>query len=277
MKNTELYILGLVILLILIALGVLFVHNRKLNKLTNQINKNTYEISAMQSIMENHFNGNTFVDAQPIHRTPPMEMNIGGQFKHQSSLYPETEGYDSNLGNIINDNIQDIVKETIQDDIHDAIQDDGEMTDYDSVASETSDYDGEDSVVEIEEDDYSEYKGKDKNEDQEHSEVQGEYNEQEQKVNKPKKSKKIPNDNAKDHDDGYEVDSENDGQRYRVYTAKNGAKRWKRLTTIDEMSSKTIEIDDNENTLEDETKDSCEEVDEDGDDNRDRDRDGEEL
>lgn len=44
----------------------------------------------------------------------------------------------------------------------------------------------------------------------------------------PKKSnKKLPDEPAKNFEDGYETISTNDQQKYTVFTAKNGVKRWK--------------------------------------------------
>ena len=69
-NNLHLYAIILIAVLLIIALAVIYLNNKRITTLTQQLKKNTFELSAMQSVIEGHLmNGGSGALHQDIHMT----------------------------------------------------------------------------------------------------------------------------------------------------------------------------------------------------------------
>lgn len=69
-NNLHLYAIILIAILLIIALAVIYLNNKRITTLTQQLKKNTFELSAMQSVIEGHLmNGGSGALHQDIHMT----------------------------------------------------------------------------------------------------------------------------------------------------------------------------------------------------------------
>ena len=136
LDNLQLYAVILLAVLIIIALGVIYLHNKKINTLTQQLKKNTFEITALQSVLEGHvsqiFGGG---DGGHIHpenlndismTTTPKQVSQEEYYGDYNS-HLDGQQYTENAYNSQEDNSN---QEQVQEDEESVDED--ELTDYDS-------------------------------------------------------------------------------------------------------------------------------------------------
>jgi len=93
-NNLHLYAIILIAVLLIIALAVIYLNNKRITTLTQQLKKNTFELSAMQSVIEGHLmNGGSGALHQDIHMTTtPTSIPSSSELSRQESL-PNSEYY----------------------------------------------------------------------------------------------------------------------------------------------------------------------------------------
>ena len=95
-NNLHLYAIILIAVLLIIALAVIYLNNKRITTLTQQLKKNTFELSAMQSVIEGHLmNGGSGALHQDIHMTTtptntPTSLPSPSELSRQESL-PNSE------------------------------------------------------------------------------------------------------------------------------------------------------------------------------------------
>ena len=140
LDNLQLYAVILLAVLLIIALGVIYLHNKKINGLTQQLKKNTFEITALQSVLEGHMEqlisgaghiGNSSGSHGHIHpdNLSDISMTTTPKQVSQEEYYGD---YDSHAdGQQYTDTVRESVNDTDNQEGEDSIDED-ELTDYDS-------------------------------------------------------------------------------------------------------------------------------------------------
>ena len=141
LDNLQLYAVILLAVLLIIALGVIYLHNKKINGLTQQLKKNTFEITALQSVLEGHMEqlisgagghiGSGINSHGHIHpdNLSDISMTTTPKQVSQEEYYGD---YDSHVdGQQYTDNVREPVDNTDNQEGEDSVDED-ELTDYDS-------------------------------------------------------------------------------------------------------------------------------------------------
>ena len=93
-NNLHLYAIILIAVLLIIALAVIYLHNKRITSLTQQLKKNTFELSAMQSVIEGHLIGGSAPLHQDIHMTTtPSNTPLSSTLPSPSELSREQSEY----------------------------------------------------------------------------------------------------------------------------------------------------------------------------------------
>lgn len=239
----EKYIFILFIMLLIVLIVVVYFGYSKLNHISINVNRNTKNISAIQSLLGNHpiIANNMPLDPSMIEDSDDeLENNFRNQeFNDLENAILRKKKNISEEENIIGDDDEDVEY------IGDENENDGDDDD-DNEVTEEIDTTGENNVepeIEVEEDDQeNDNKEENKEEDSEKESNEQEETDNDKKykdimeriddmktieIESAKKKKSTPSKSPKNYDIGFTQISENDGKKYEIVANKNGVKRWK--------------------------------------------------
>lgn len=267
-NNLHLYAIILIAVLLIIALAVIYLNNKRITSLTQQLKKNTFELSAMQSVIEGHLiNGGGVPLHQDIHMTTtPSSSTLPSPselYSEQSEYYGDyTSHSDGQQYTKSGLNETELTLST-ESESSSELLDEEDLTDYDeeddgidvldeilnnfvedesvvnNIEDDASIVDEHD-IIEVENitnDTINEYTDTEIVEENiiENVVIQDEAPENEQddtsivEPEKKTKRKRSPNSPARDHDVNTIILSENDDSYYTVYETTTGKKRWRKV------------------------------------------------
>ena len=257
----ENYILILLTVLVVLVIAIVAIGYRKIEHLRTSVNRNTANISAMQSYVSRINNVSRYGSSQPTYTedidvsdsesdaSDFVSMQNAGSFLASDNTKSQ-DFDDSSDESFLNpeDTKSEILNKSLgKKEEHESFlekEGDEEVSNNENLPEETRVIELESDTapeekIELEKDDVNENSsnGMKSSSDEDISEVELGAEEEEvkeielgnEKTMPNKKLPTLPNRAAKEFDTGYRIESENDGFTYEVIERKDGIKRWKKI------------------------------------------------